>query len=118
MKITNQAYETLATSGREASLFPQALSEAFMSAGLPVTIALDIQPKSDHFVANDPDDQLLVTQIEPNHPVKEREHYVPPLKHLTNVSDLQELRIGGQYGFHALNTALEFVRLYKQYYQV
>jgi hypothetical protein len=114
--MTEDAREFMYSSGPESAKFPQALAEAFQVSSLPVTIAMSLTKKNDIIPTNDRDEMLIVTEVNPtvdlNMPV-----VIPAFAMYTNSDDLKQMRHGAVYGFNALKTAVECVRLYRQHYK-
>jgi len=116
VEYTGAGYEAVMTSGQEGVKLPQALGEIFAKEGLDVTITIDCDRKSKFFPGCDTE-KVLLTIIRPRiAPATKFDK--DPLVIYTNLDDLAELRIGRHYGFNAANTAKEFVRSYKQYYEI
>jgi hypothetical protein len=117
VEYTSEGYEAIMTSGQEAVKLPQALGEIFAAEGLDVTITIDCDAKAKFFPGCDSAERVLLTLIRPR--VAPATVFLKdPLVIYTNLADLGELRINQRYGFHAANTAKEFVRSYKQYYGI
>lgn len=114
--MTEDAREFLYSSGPESAKFPQALSEAFQLASLPVSIAMSIKNKNYIVPTSEPDAEFIVTEVNPtvnlDLPV-----VMPSFVMYTNSDDLKQMRHGTVYGFSALKTAQECVRLYRQHYK-
>jgi hypothetical protein len=117
VELSAEAWEDIMRSGQQGSVFPQALAEMFTEAKLDVTISIDSVPKDTVFSGAASEEKLLVTTITP---VKRQQTMLdkPGYIAYTNLSDLWELRLAGRRGFHAVDTAREFVRLYRLYYRI
>jgi hypothetical protein len=114
--MTDEAREYLYSSGPESAKLPQALSEAFQLEALSVIITMKMAAKNDMIPSIDKGKALLVTRISPSNPLP-IPVVLPPFVIYTNADDLLEMRRGNIYGFNALKTAQEYVRLYRQYYK-
>ncbi len=116
VEMTDEAREFMYSSGPESAKFPQALSEVFQIANLPVSIKMSIADKDTIFKTNEKDQQVIVTEVNPtvelSVPV-----VMPPFVIYTNADDLKQMRTGNIYGFNALKTAQEYTRLYRQHYK-
>lgn len=116
VEYTRAGYDAVMTSGQEGAKLPQALGEIFAREGLQVTITIDCDYKSKFFPGCGTE-RVLLTIIRPLI-APATKFAKDPLVIYTNVDDLSELRLGQRYGFNAAKTAQEFVRGYKQYYEI
>jgi hypothetical protein len=117
VEYTSEGYEAIMTSGQEGVKLPQALGELFAREGLEVEITIDCDAKAKFFPGCDSAERVLLTLIRPR--VAPATTFLKdPLVIYTNITDLSEPRLNGRHGFHAANTAREFVRSYKQYYGI
>ncbi len=116
--MTDEAKEFLYSSGPESAKFPQALSEAFQLESLSVVIDMEIIPKDAIFktFSHETDQRLIVTSVKPSEDIV-LPVVMPPFTIYTNADDLKQMRVGNIYGFNALKTAAEYVRLYRQHYK-
>lgn len=102
--------EFLYSSGQEAAKFPQALGEAFMLAEANVTVSLALKIKHEIFPGVDPAEMVIETSVIPT-----EQTVMQPCVMYTNGGDFSQARMGTQYGFSAVKTANEFVRIYRTY---
>ena len=114
--ITEAAKDIVVRYGQEANKFPQALEDAFELAELEVNIQLSVIDKSEVF-PGETGEILLRTEVTPLHEITLPVVQIPFVRY-TNASDLGQLRVGTDFGFNALRTAKEVVRLYRQHYGV
>lgn len=116
IEYTRTGFEAVMTSGQEGVKLPQALGEVFARENLEVRITIDCDYKN-KFFAGSGAERVLITCIYPR-VMPATQFDKGPLTIFTNLADLSEIRGGQRYGFNALSTAKEFVRSYKQYYEI
>lgn len=116
VEYTEAGYEAVMTSAQEGVKLPQALGEIFAKEGLEVTITIDCDYKSKFFPGCGTE-KVLLTIITPRI-APATKFMKDPLVIYTNLDDLAQIRTNRNYGFNAANTAREFVRAYKQYYEI
>lgn len=117
VNMTEEAREFMYSSGPESAKFAQALGEAFQLAALPVTITMSTIDKNDLFATTTSGEMLIKTQVDPVEKIG-LPVVMPSFIMYTNSDDLKQMRGGTIYGFNALRTAQECVRLYRQHYRI